>query len=53
MKLVLAGSKQNVSLGPPGCDKWHGRGEATTETAGGKVDEEPYWDISLAVYGEY
>ena len=50
LKLPLAGSKQNFSLGPLGCDEWGGK--ATTEMAGSKVNEEPYWDIALGVYGE-
>lgn len=50
-KLLLAGRKQNFSLGPSGCDKW-GVGKATAETAGSKVNEEPCWDTALAVYGK-
>jgi len=50
LKLLLAGSKQNFSLGPLRFDEW-GR-KATTERAGSKLNEKPYWDIALAVYGK-
>lgn len=50
-KLLLAGRKQSFSLGPLGCDEW-AVGKATAETAGSKVNEEPCWDIALAVYGK-
>lgn len=50
-KLLLAGRKQNFSLGPLGYDEWE-VGKATAETAGSKVNEEPCWDIALTVYGK-
>lgn len=28
-------------------------GKETTEAAGSKANEEPYWDTALAVYGDY
>lgn len=50
LKLPVAGSKQNFNLGPLGCDKWGEK--ATAETAGGKINEKPYWDTALTVHGE-